>query len=280
MTRKIEIAIAAIVCAACTTHVDVGPPDAGPRPDAARRDAGRDADPFIVRDGGSIDVERPWQIRSGSSDPRDCPGEVPEAMTGEPCIPDPTWYSCVGQNYTYCGPDEKLVVIDIDHDACFAPVPEPWSDCSAALADGRTGEDCTGTFRCIAPDEVEPCCAIVAECNPPELRGSFEYGDTLVRTRLCGRPCGMEPYPERPTRTGCPAVYVAGDVPVLNGDPCEGVWSCFAGTTALGIQYPPALFSEISVWCDGSFLRISGTSLSGDVFSGRPLEDECESEEP
>jgi hypothetical protein len=250
---------------------DAGAPDAG-APDAGAPDAG----PFILRDGGSLDARVPWHIVPGSSDPRACPGEVPEAMTGDHCIANISWPTCFGGSYTYCGPEERLVVADIDHHACTTGAPETWTDCAAALAGGEAGQPCSGSWRCIEPDAESPCCVEVAECNPPGLREIFN--DLLVRTTLCGRPCTVEPYPDRPTRTECPSAFVAGDTQVLNGDTCTGVWACLAEHRTLGIQYPPAFLDEgVPVWCDGEFLRISGTTVS---YTELPLVRRCPVESP
>lgn len=118
-------------------------------------------------------------------------------------------------------PDPEDPVLNPSPEATFhSSAVADWESCADALADGASGDTCSGDWVCGRPTD-DPCCVELAECL-----GSLSDGDgarDLVRSRIC--------------QTGCEAMDATAGTPAVNcedayagvlraGQPCEGSFLC------------------------------------------------------
>jgi hypothetical protein len=230
---------------------DAGALDAGAPPDAGTpSDVGPDVWHY---DAGPERDARPTWFAG------DCRMSATDGWTGDPCTSsiyceEPLESSVA---VAYCGPDRRLIAVDLEWIACSAPVDTPWTSCEAAF-DGGTGQSCAGEWHCARPS-ADRCCVEIAACNPSRIGGSRLPPDTLMRTRACSRGCATEPAPDRPTRTECPGRWMLGDPEISESDACTGEWACLVGPEAF-LSYPgdaPGFLEVIPIWCDGTALHLS-----------------------
>ncbi len=265
MTRMdIAVAIGALLAGCTANHYlgeeDAGPgdasassPDAGPRPDAGRYDAG-----WIWPD-----ARAPWDAGPvwGSLGCHD--GLDDDARNGDDCTGS---FACgADTSFALCDITGRLLVVDLARRSCSEPAPSPWDDCDAAVLDGFDGQACSGMWYCAARSTDQPCCVEVAACNYTRIGGGGGVlgPDRLTRTRVCMREdvCPATPQPDRPTRDACPSdVWELGDPEILDGDACTGSWACMLDNETAFLTRPghaAALLEAVPVWCDGATVHVA-----------------------
>ncbi len=132
-----------------------------------------------------------------------------------------------------------------------------WADCESALANGRTGEACTGNAGECSLTTDDPCCIEAG-------LGCSNSAGTIIRYRFCAPGCtNVVPNNTLPTVTDCASVPPTTSL-CRSSNPCQGNFVCNAGE---GIATVP--FTDSSVMGVEGILWCAGGNLVGGFAVGQ-----------